>query len=70
MDRYSYEEKELLNPDKVGVYSFEHIEDGKVVVESLPLTDSGININSINKAINNQNVIAQDIYYSLVENEG
>ena len=69
MDRYGYDKKELLNPNKVGVYSFEHIEGGKVVVEPLPLTDSGININSINKAINNQNVISQDIYYSLVEKE-
>ena len=68
MVRYGYSEKELLSPDKVGVYSFEHIEDGKVAVEQLP-SSTGININSINKAINKQNVISQDIYYSLVEKE-
>jgi predicted ATPase len=69
MARYQYDSDEIIDPQKIAVYTFDKFHDDQVIVNHRELTTEGININSINQIINNQNIASNDIYFSLVERE-
>ena len=59
---YGYDKSELLKKEDVAAYYFNMEENGKVKVEQLEVTDYGFDVASINKAIEAQNSVTNDLF--------
>lgn len=62
--RYDYQDSEILNATKVGVYLLEN-----EAIKEVKIEESGFAIKAIDKVINEQNIASQDIYNTLFEEE-
>lgn len=63
---FKYNKDEIILKDDIGVYYFNYSKKAKkIIVEDLPITESGFEIPSIDAAIDAQNKIAEELYYSL-----
>ena len=68
MERYGYEESELLNPNEVGAYLFKRNDDLTSDVTEIPIDEiDGIQTSTINDVINEQNRVSESLYNRLVE---
>ena len=68
MERYGYEESELLNPNEVGAYLFKRNDDLSSDVTEIPIDEiDGIQTSTINEVINEQNRVSESLYNRLVE---
>lgn len=63
LDRYNYNENELIAADKVGVYLFRVGQP----VENVVVGDTGFNIATIDEEIRKLNQSSQDIYFTLFD---
>lgn len=63
LETYNYQENELLNKDRVGVYLFRV---GQPVAE-VPITDTGFNVATIDEEARKLNQSSQDIYFTLFD---
>ncbi|MCK6591323.1 MAG: ATP-binding protein [Polyangiaceae bacterium] len=61
-EKYQYDERELLSPDKVGAYLFKV---GRKP-EPIPVTTDGFEVQTIEDEINQMNQISQEIYAALL----
>jgi len=62
LQRYGYEENNTLSGDKVGVYHF-----GNQTITNIPITNKGIETDSIDEVISRQNEISDMVYYSYLD---
>lgn len=60
-----YKDDEFINYSDVNVYMFNHKQRGKVVVEKVPVLDSGFEIQTIDRAISSLNNVSEELYYAL-----
>ena len=68
MERYGYEESELLNPNEVGAYLFKRNDDLTSDVTEIPIDEiDGVQTSTINDVINEQNRVSEALYNRLVE---
>ncbi len=66
MEKYHYRNNELLEKERVGVYYFQQ---GNGIVQNVPISKQGIEIDSIDRVITDLNQRSDDIYYSFVDSE-
>lgn len=67
MERYGYDENELLNPNEVGAYVFSRNNDSKIDITELVIDKiDGIQVSTINDVINAQNRVSEALYSRLV----
>lgn len=66
MEKYHYQNNELLDKERVGVYYFQQ---GNGIVQNVPISKQGIEIDSIDRVITDLNQRSDDIYYSFVDSE-
>lgn len=68
-EKFHYKKDEVILKDDIGVYYFNYPQKARnnkqIVVDCLDITDSGFEIPSIDKTIDDQNKIAEELYYSL-----
>lgn len=68
-ERFGYKQDEKIKKSEIGVYYFDYPKKKKknkqIVVECLDITESGFEIPSIDESIDKQNLIAEELYYSL-----
>ena len=64
---FGYKEDEFINKDDLGVYSFTYKtkKSKRVVIEEIPIDETGFNIKLIDSVIHKQNKINETLYYSL-----
>jgi predicted ATPase len=62
---YGYKSDELLKKDDVGAYFFDYAGKSKVNVKSLPITEEGFEVETINREIDKLNQRSQELYYYL-----
>jgi len=67
--KLNYTNDEFINKDDIGAYyfNFPNKQRGnkQLIVEDLPITHSGFEIPSVDEAIDNQNNIAEELFYAL-----
>jgi len=63
--RHGYEKEETLAPDRIGAYLFNAERSHPIEVKQ-----TGIEVETIDREINNLNSVSQDIYFSLFGNTG
>lgn len=65
--RLDYNSDETITPSDLGVYVFKYKNKSsrKVTMNSVEVTDTGFAIESIDKAIDKQNDVAEELYYTL-----
>jgi predicted ATPase len=61
MEKYGYNQNQILNKENIGVYYFEK---GKGTAVNVPITERGIEIDSIDQTIADMNERFDSIYYS------
>ncbi len=68
---FGYKEDEFINKDDLGVYSFTYKTNNskQVVVEEIPISETGFNIELMDSVIDRQNDITETLYYSLKYDE-
>ena len=68
---FKYKDDEKIHPNKVGAYLFDYNvqNNQKVDVVSLPVDESGFEINTIDNSINLINEISEELFYSLKYSE-
>jgi predicted ATP-dependent endonuclease of OLD family len=66
LSKYQYQSKELIAKDKVGVYYFEQ---GKSTARPIPISNQGIEIESMDRAISELSQRSDDIYYSFIDSQ-
>lgn len=66
MEKYGYTQNQILNKENVGVYYFEK---GKNTAVNVPITERGIEIESIDQAISDLNERFDTIYYTEDDDE-
>jgi predicted ATPase len=64
LKKYHYQTTEILQPEKVAVYSFEDN-----TIKKIPTTEKGIEIQKINEVVADLNQRTNDLYYSYLENK-
>lgn len=68
-EKFLYKPDEVILKDDIGVYYFNYPPKGKnnkqIVIECLNITESGFEIPSIDKTIDDQNKVAEELYYEL-----
>jgi predicted ATPase len=64
MKKYHYTKDELLQPNQVGVYFFDAQSRNS---EAIEVTETGFEVSSIDKVINQQNQSSQELYFTLHE---
>jgi len=64
MKKYHYAKDELLQPNQVGVYFFDAQSRNSQAIE---VTETGFEVSSIDKVINQQNQSSQELYFTLHE---
>lgn len=64
LKKYHYRTTEILQPEKVAVYSFEDN-----TIKKIPTTEKGIEIQKINEVVADLNQRTNDLYYSYLENK-
>lgn len=64
LKKYHYQTTEILQPEKVAVYSFEDS-----TIKKIPTTEKGIEIQKINEVVADLNQRTNDLYYSYLENK-
>lgn len=62
--KYHYADDELLHPHQVGVYFFDAQSGNSQAIE---VTETGFEVSSIDKVINQQNQSSQELYFTLHE---
>lgn len=62
MQRYDYQDNNTLAGDKVAVYSF-----GNHTITNIPITNKGIETDSIDEVISRQNEISDMVYYGYLD---
>lgn len=64
---FGYKEDEFINKDDLGVYSFTYKtkKSKQVVIEEIPIDETGFNIELMDSVIHKQNQITETLYYSL-----
>lgn len=64
---FGYKEDEFINKDDLGVYSFTYKpkKSKQVVIEEIPIDETGFNVELIDSVIHKQNRITETLYYSL-----
>ena len=67
VEKDKYLSDEYINPHDIGVYYFNYASkrNKQVVVQKLNVEDSGFSIASIDKTIQEQNTIAEELYYGI-----
>jgi hypothetical protein len=66
MERYNYNQNEILDKEHVGVYYFEKNKETAITVE---ITKRGIQIDSMDEAIADLNERSSAIFYTLLETD-
>jgi predicted ATP-dependent endonuclease of OLD family len=61
-NKYGYEEKQLIDYQRVGAYLFNHNKN-----ESLEVTKTGFEVNTIDEVINELNNASEEIYFTLFD---
>ncbi len=62
LQRYAYQENSTLSGDKVAVYHF-----GNHTITNIPITNKGIETDSIDEVISQQNEVSDMVYYSYLD---
>ncbi len=64
---YKYKEDEYIKADDICVYSFDYKtkRSKQIVVEEVPVSDSGFDVKIMDDVINTQNNVAETLFYSL-----
>ena len=63
LEKYSYSEKELIAPEKIGAYLFRKGKD----VEPIQVDDTGFEVKTIDEEVERLNATSEDIYFTLFE---
>ncbi|WP_338813127.1 AAA family ATPase [Bernardetia sp. Wsw4-3y2] len=66
MEKYGYTQNQILNKENIGVYYFEK---GKETAVNVPITERGIEIESIDQTISDLNERFNTIYYTFLESD-
>ena len=67
VEKGKYQSDEYIDPSDLGVYYFNYASkrNKQVVVQKVNVEDSGFTIASIDKTIQEQNTIAEELYYGI-----
>lgn len=68
-EKFQYKQEEGIQKNDIGVYYFNYPQKGRnnkhIVVDCLDISETGFEIPSIDKTIDDQNNIAEELFYSL-----
>lgn len=64
-EEFGYHKDEHIAADEVNAYLFNHKGRRKVVVKSIPVSETGFEVETIDNAINSLNNVSEELYYAM-----